>query len=163
MQPVPEWLGSDKGGCILLGSFGPLLHDSVSFVSLDWPPVMVIQSLAFLVVSALLLWCPSVNRHVNWLISFNVFGEKSSLWSQGHFSHSVLAGSHRSVMLQIYNLGQEDSLGPQSYRLSCPLSGMSGTWHVPWSSTIASQAACLPPHLRPPLLLLSPENLSPMQ
>lgn len=163
MQPVPEWLGSDKGGCILLGSFGPLLHDSGSFVSLDWPPMMVIQSLAFLVVSALLLWYPSVSHRLNWLISFNVFGEKSSLWSQGHFSHSVPPGSHRSVMLQIYNLGQEDSLGPQSHRFSCSLSGMSSTWHVPWSSSIALQGTCLPPHLCPSLLLLSPENLSPMQ
>ena len=65
MQAVPEWLGSDKGGHILLGSFGLLPHDSVSFASLDWPPMKVIHSLAFLVVSALLLQCPSVDHRAN--------------------------------------------------------------------------------------------------
>jgi len=63
VQPVPKWLGSDKGGWILLDSFGPLPDDSVSSAALDWYPVMVIHSLAFLVVSALLR--PSVSHRGN--------------------------------------------------------------------------------------------------
>lgn len=42
-----------------------------------------------------------VNYHVNRLISFHIFEEKPSLWSQFHFSHSLLAGCFPALRLII--------------------------------------------------------------
>lgn len=68
--------------------------------------MMLIHSLASLVVSALLLRCPSVNHHVNWLISFSISRKKSSLSLQGHFSHSVLAECFPALSLVTFLFSQ---------------------------------------------------------
>lgn len=149
MQPVPEWLRSDKGAHIFPGSFGhslltpsplPHLADALGW----WPR-------AFLVVSAYLLWSPVVDHHLNRLISFNIFGKKSLLWSKCHFSHSLLVGCFPALGLVILFI-QTGTGGNVTYLkfgtrffgfqycgAHCPLPGIGSTWHVRWSSSISSQ------------------------
>lgn len=132
----------------------------ISFASIGWPPMMLIHRLAFLggiscaalvPVSQSSCILTTLTQHLQkkiipvapgsfffiqcWLDAFlesgNFYHHQTLEWQV-----SLLAGMHRSAMLQFCNLGQDNPDGLQIYGLYCPVSGLSSTWCVPWSSSI---------------------------